>query len=197
MAHYFTNENNLKEDLHTFKFRYHDHELTFTSDSGVFSKQFVDYGSRVLLEWIDLNQAQSLLDVGCGYGAIGLSLAKNKPSCHFTLVDVNKKALELCKQNAKVNKIDNVDIFESDVYANVNKKYDVVVSNPPIRAGKEVVTRILVDSYEHLNDHGTFYCVIQKKQGAPSAKKNLKAKFGNCEIVARDKGYYILKSVKK
>ena len=197
MAHYFTNEDNLKEDRHSFKFRFKEHELIFTSDSGVFSKQFIDYGSRVLLEWVDLENVNSLLDVGCGYGAIGLSLAKTKPNCQFDLVDVNKKALELCNNNAKENHIENYLAYESDGYQNVNKKYDVIVSNPPIRAGKDVVTRILVESYDYLNEQGTFYCVIQKKQGAPSAKKNLEARFGNCEIVARDKGYYILKSVKK
>ena len=198
MAHYYTNEDTLKSDIHHFKFQYRDHLLNFKSDSGVFSKKFIDYGSQVLLDAIVINEKQRrLLDVGCGYGAMGLSLAKSYPHLEVDLVDVNLKALSLCEENALVNHIDKVRIYESDVYDNVKEKFDVIISNPPIRAGKSVVFRILEESYQHLNPGGELWIVIQKKQGAPSVKNKMTEVFGNCEIVKRDKGYYILLSRKQ
>lgn len=194
MAHYFTNET-LKSDLHTFNFRYLDKEITFTSDAGVFSKKFIDYGSQALLDAIVINDQKTLLDVGCGYGAMMLSLAKCY-DIHCTGVDVNLRAIELTHENAKVNHIDNYDAFESNVYEKVTNSYDIIISNPPIRAGKSVVMNILENSIHHLNNQGELWIVIQKKQGAPSAKKKMEEVFGNCEIVSRDKGYYILKSKK-
>ena len=114
-----------------------------------------------------------------------------------TLVDVNSRALDLAKKNADKNNIEVNGIFLSNIYDNVEGKFDAIISNPPIRAGKEVVHTILSDAYEHLNDDGHLTIVIQKKQGAPSAQKKMNAVFGNCEVVAKDKGYYILRSYKE
>ena len=137
-----------------------------------------------------------MLDVGCGYGTLALTLAK-KYGLKATLVDVNSRALDLAKKNADKNNIEVNGIFLSNIYDNVEGKFDAIISNPPIRAGKEVVHTILSDAYEHLNDDGHLTIVIQKKQGAPSAQKKMKDVFGNCEIVAKDKGYYILRSYKE
>lgn len=172
------------------------HNLHFISDSGVFSRQTIDYGSRVLIDAIDFQNVPegNILDVGCGYGPIGLALAKEQTSRKVTMVDVNLRALDLAKQNAENNNIKNVDIFESDVYKNVQENYALVVSNPPVRAGKAVVMAILQQAKDHLLKNGELWIVLQKKQGAPSAKKLMDETFGNVEIVTRAKGYYILKS---
>lgn len=193
---YFENEPDLEHELKKFDFTLRKHNLNFISDAGVFSRQTIDYGSRVLIEAIDFSNvpAGDILDVGCGYGPIGLALAKEQTTRKVTMVDVNLRALDLAKQNAQNNKINNVDIFESDVYKNVTGKYALVVSNPPVRAGKDVVNAILAESKEHLVENGELWIVLQKKQGAPSAKKLMDATFGNVEIVTRAKGYYILKS---
>lgn len=197
MAHYYTNETNLKSDEKTFDFVFKGSKITFTSDAGVFSKKYVDYGSQVLLENVIIQDiVKNVLDVGCGYGAMGLSLAKVNENVNFDLVDVNLRALDLCRLNANNNKINNVNVFESNVYSNVTGTYDLIISNPPIRAGKSVVHDILENSFKHLNKFGEIWVVIQKKQGAPSAKNKLEEVFGNCEVVIRDKGYYILKSIK-
>lgn len=193
---YFDNTPDLEHELKKFDFTLRNHNLKFISDSGVFSRQTIDYGSRVLIEAIDFQSIPEgdILDVGCEYGPIGLALAKEQKSRQVTMVDVNLRALDLAKQNAANNSIENVDIFESDVYKDVDKKYALIVSNPPVRAGKNVVTAILEESKNYLLNSGELWIVLQKKQGAPSAKKLMEKTFGNVEIVVRDKGYYILKS---
>lgn len=196
MKHYFTDNTDLKSEQTQFIFRFNKYDLLFTSDNGVFSKSMIDYGSRVLLENIIIDNEKTLLDVGCGYGTFGICLNKVYSQLEVDMVDVNDRALELAKLNAKNNNI-NANIYKSYIYDNVDKSYDVIVTNPPVRAGKEVVTKILVEAYDHLNVNGSIWVILQKKQGAPSAKKKLEEVFGNCEVIKRDKGYYLLCSKKR
>lgn len=193
---YFENDPGLEHEVKNFNFTLRDHNFDFMSDSGVFSRQTVDYGSRVLIEAIDFQDipAGNILDVGCGYGPIGLSLAKEQDKRQVTMVDVNLRALGLAKKNADNNQIKNVEIFESDTYKDVKGKFALIVSNPPVRAGKNVVNSILADSKDYLEPNGELWIVLQKKQGAPSAKKLMDQTFGNVDVVVRDKGYYILRS---
>ncbi|MFR2987316.1 MAG: class I SAM-dependent methyltransferase [Faecalibacillus sp.] len=196
MKHYFTDNTDLKSEQSQFIFRFHKYDLLFTSDNGVFSKSMIDYGSRVLLDNIEITNEKTLRDVGCGYGTFGICLNKVYSHLNVDMVDVNDRALELAKLNAKNNNI-HANIYKSFIYENVQGSYDVIVTNPPVRAGKEVVTTILQESIEHLNENGSLWVILQKKQGAPSAKKKMEEVFGNCEIVKRDKGYYLLHSVKR
>lgn len=168
-------------------------QLTFWTDAGVFSKKMVDYGSQVLLNNLsDLQAGQSLLDVGCGYGPLGLSLAKAYAVVP-TLIDVNERALDLARRNAQDNGLV-AEIFQSDIYEAVTGQFDAIISNPPIRAGKQVVHTIIEEALDHLKPDGHLTIVIQKKQGAPSAKAKMEAVFGNCQVLKKDKGYYILRS---
>ena len=196
MKHYFTDNTDLKSEQSQFIFRFHKYDLLFTSDNGVFSKSMIDYGSRVLLDNIEITNEKTPLDVGCGYGTFGICLNKVYSHLNVDMVDVNDRALELAKLNAKNNNI-HANIYKSFIYENVQGSYDVIVTNPPVRAGKEVVTTILQESIEHLNENGSLWVILQKKQGAPSTKKKMEEVFGNCEIVKRDKGYYLLHSVKR
>lgn len=193
---YYEDNRDLAHDVQELSVELLGLSLHFLTDAGVFSKNAIDYGSRVLLDNFQPEGAKTLLDVGCGYGTLALTLAK-KYGLKATLVDVNSRALDLAKKNADKNNIEVNDIFLSNIYDNVEGKFDAIISNPPIRAGKEAVHTILSDAYEHLNDDGHLTIVIQKKQGAPSAQKKMRDVFGNCEIVAKDKGYYILRSYKE
>ncbi|QQC72973.1 class I SAM-dependent methyltransferase [Lactococcus garvieae] len=193
---YYEDNRDLAHDVQELSVELLGLPLHFLTDAGVFSKNAIDYGSRVLLDNFQPEGAKTLLDVGCGYGTLALTLAK-KYGLKATLVDVNSRALDLAKKNADKNNIEVNNIFLSNIYDQVEGKFDAIISNPPIRAGKEVVHTILSDAYEHLNDGGHLTIVIQKKQGAPSAQKKMKDVFDNCEIVAKDKGYYILKSYKE
>jgi 16S rRNA (guanine1207-N2)-methyltransferase len=167
------------------------------TDAGVFSKSGVDYGSRVLLDALVLAPSAKVLDVGCGYGPIGLTAAKLAPEGHVTMIDINERAVELSKENAKLNGINNVTVTQSDIYESVKEnRYDVILTNPPIRAGKQVVHRIFEEGYQLLNPGGKMWVVIQKKQGAPSAEAKLELLFGDVEEVTKDKGYRIFLATK-
>lgn len=197
---YFATNPDAKHDEHLINYQLDELSLQFYTDAGVFSKTRVDYGSCVLLKVLkQLEISGNILDVGTGYGPLGLFAAKLWPKSRVTMIDVNERALALAKRNAQLNEIDNVNIFSSDCYRNLDdqEQFGLILTNPPIRAGKQVVDDILQNAKKHLQVGGIVLVVIQKKQGASSAKKCLEQTYGNCEILQRDKGYYILKSVKK
>lgn len=173
-------------------------KLHFKTDNGVFSKREVDFGSKVLIEAFQMPELNgNILDVGCGYGPIGLTLAKEFAERTVHMVDVNERALTLASENARINKIPNIQIYESDRLLNVEAKdFAAILTNPPIRAGKQVVHDILEQSYERLLEGGELWVVIQKKQGAPSAIKKLEEMFDEVEIVEKNKGYFIIKAKK-
>ena len=197
MNHYFENNENLKSEIIKISFYFRGKSLEFLSDNGVFSKKSIDFGSSTLLQYVEnLSNKTSVLDVGCGYGTIGISLASLYPNTKFDLVDVNLRAVNLAKQNAINNNTLNVSVFECNVYENVKDTYDVIVTNPPIRAGKDVVHNIILNGYNYLNNGGSLWCVIQKKQGAPSAIAALEQKYKRVSVVAKEKGYYIIKAEK-
>ncbi|MCC3358873.1 class I SAM-dependent methyltransferase [Bacillus sp. REN16] len=196
--HYYTSKPTVASNQKTWTFVLKGNSLSFTSDSGVFSKNEVDFGSRLLVEEFRAPEVTGpFLDVGCGYGPIGLALAKVYNDRSIEMIDVNERAIELSKKNAEVNKISNVDIHQSDLFSNVeNRGFAAIISNPPIRAGKKVVHQILEESYRYLVPGGELWVVIQKKQGAPSAIEKLESVFEKVEIVERKKGYHIIKAVR-
>ena len=198
--HYYTkNPESISQQKH-WTYRLKGNTLSVTSDNGVFSKNTVDFGSELLVESYDIPeqfQKASLLDIGCGYGTMGLAYGKAYPELSIEMIDVNERALVLAQENAKKNGIHNVDIHESNLYDSVKKsQYEIIISNPPIRAGKIVVHTILEKAYDYLAENGQLVIVIQKKQGAPSAQKKMEEVFGNCERIQWDKGYWILVSTK-
>lgn len=192
---YYAENPDAAHDIHELRVDLLGEKMTFLTDAGVFSKKMVDFGSQLLLKCLEVNQGETVLDVGCGYGPLGLSLAKVY-GVQATMVDINNRALDLARQNAERNKVE-ATIFQSNIYEQVEGQFDHVISNPPIRAGKQVVHEIIEKSKDFLEIGGDLTIVIQKKQGAPSAKSKMEDVFGNCEIVKKDKGYYILRSVKE
>lgn len=191
MEHYFTNNQNLKSDFRTIVYKYNEFSLEFTSDLGVFSKDKVDFGSRLLMEtYFKCGKKDvTLLDVGCGYGVMGISLAKIM-NTKSTLVDVNKRAVHLSKMNIKNNGVD-AEAFESNIYDNVTGKFECIITNPPIRAGKQTVMKFLLDAKEYLTENGELWIVMRKDQGAKSAIEKLKDVY-NVEILEKSKGFFII-----
>lgn len=196
--HYYTSNPGTPHQRKLLLVAVGDQNLTLNSDAGVFSKNSLDYGSKVLIEAMDIAQEDEVLDVGCGYGPIGLIAAKKAKQGHVTMVDVNSRAVELAKENATLNKISNVTILESDLFSALKEeqRFDVVLTNPPIRAGKVVVHAIFEGAFDRLKDGGSLWVVIQKKQGAPSAKAKLESLFNSVEEITKDKGYRIFKATK-
>ncbi|XMB67596.1 class I SAM-dependent methyltransferase [Mycoplasmatota bacterium zrk1] len=203
MNHYYMNNNDLKSEPKEIRAVFSVCSFSFITDNGVFSKGSVDYGSKVLInalskyfETIPL-KGKRVLDVGCGYGPIGIVLGTLYPKLRMDMVDISDRAIELARNNIKLNNVSNVSIFKSNLYDNVTNKYSIIISNPPIRAGKHIVHAILENAKKYLEDLGELWIVIQKKQGAPSAKKRMIHVFGNAEVVERDKGYFIIRSINK
>jgi len=192
LEHYFTNNQNLRSEIRSIIYENKGFVFTFFSDIGVFSKNKIDYGSRVLLETIQEKEKETnlnILDVGCGYGFLGITLSKLLDSS-VDMIDVNKRAIHLCEKNIKENNV-NGNVFLSDVYENVEKKYDLIVTNPPIRAGKTTVLNILENARIYLNKDGRLWFVIRKDQGAKSILAKLKEIY-ECEIIKKEKGFYIM-----
>ncbi len=193
MSHYFQEDKNLNHDIRKKEIIINETRFEFFTDRGVFSKENLDFGTRQLLKHIDVGlDTKTIIDMGCGYGPIGIYLAKRYPDVHVFMYDINQRAVELAMKNSKLNQINNTTISKSYLFDQVTEQVDLIISNPPIRAGKEVVFKLYEQSYEHLLSGGSFYCVIQKKQGAPSTYAKLEQLFSNCVIVAKEKGYWIL-----
>ncbi len=193
---YFENNPNIKSEPFYVNFYFYKHKLTFKSDNGVFSKHNVDFGTNLLLKNVELNDGDKILDMGCGIGIMGISLSKINDTITTHMVDVNLRAIELVKENILLNDVRNATVFESNTYQNVSEEYNVIVTNPPIRAGKSVVHDIVLNGKNHLTKGGKIYVVIQKKQGAESCLKAMKEAYDNVEVIDKDKGYFIIKAIK-
>ena len=196
--YYYSKNPHVRHQIRHWTFRLLDHQFKFVTDNGVFSKSTVDYGSRVIINNVRTDDfpAGELLDLGCGYGPIGLALAKRMPNRQVVMSDVNNLALKLCRRNAELNHVSNVKIINSNIYDQIDQQFAGIVTNPPIRAGKKTVMEILLGARQHLISGGVLTTVIRKKQGEPSARRALEKTYGNCRILKRDKGYYVLESLK-
>lgn len=201
MDQYFTKNPETKMDIHKFDWNIGVNKFYFYTGNSVFSKSGVDFGSMLLIETVlkenkDFNG--DILDMGCGYGPIGISLAKLISNANVTMADINERALELAAMNSAENKTeDRVKIINSSAFENIRGSFDMIVTNPPIRAGKQVIFSFYEGAYDHLKQGGKLYVVIQKKQGAPSTKEKLISLFGNCETADKKSGYFIFRSYKK
>jgi len=189
MSYYFTNDENLKSEVNKIEVKINNVPFSFYTDNGVFSKKGLDFGTRTLLESLE-NIKGKVLDLGCGYGPIGIYLAKTF-NVEVDMVDVNLRSIDLAIKSAKLNDV-NVNVFESDGYDNINSKYDYIITNPPIRVGKNTLYKLLFGAKEHLSKNGAMYLVINKDQGAKSLYKDL-SKIYNVETIKKNKGFVVFK----
>ena len=198
MAHYFDSEVEVVSHIREIKFTLFDKEYAYYTDNGVFSKSRVDEGSYIFLKiLLPLHLQGNILDLGCGYGPIGLTLAQNEETARVTLADINSRALALAsKSSAKLNLTKRVTILQSDIYEKIEGTFDSIVVNPPIRAGKIVTNQMYEGAKHYLIDGGSLYVVIRRKQGAESAFKYIETVFGNASILHKEKGYWIIKATK-
>ena len=193
--HYFTREPRSKSRPVECEYNYRGIRLSFRTDAGVFSKGEVDTGTRLLLEALPEEMGGEILDLGCGWGAIGISIAKKWPETNVTMADVNLRALDLSRENAKRNHAE-VTCAESDGMAALKgKAFDAVVTNPPIRAGKQVIYGMFADAAKSLNPGGALYLVIRKQQGAESCMKYLQTIFDSVEKLDKSGGFWVLKCI--
>jgi len=188
MSHYFIEDKNLKHDISTVDYYFKDKKFVFTTDAGLFSKGHIDPATEILLNALP-PLSGSLLDLGCGYGVIGIVLAKTY-GLKLTQADVNGAAIDLTIQNAKANGVTS-EAVTSDCFDSIQGSFDTITLNPPIHAGKAVTYRMYEESIARLKTGGEFYVVTFKKHGAESTEVKLKSVYGNCETIYKKKGVYV------
>ena len=192
MSHYFTNDTSLKHNRREISFRFLGLDYTMVSDDGVFSKDALDEGTKTLLEVVSqMGLKGHVGDLGSGIGVVGVILHRIF-GVKMSGFDVNQRAIDLANENYKRYKVDGNNFLQDGISGH----FDAIISNPPIRVGKEILYRLFDEVYQSLNDEGVFVFVIRKSHGAKSAQAKCKALFGNCELLKKNKGYYIYKSYK-
>ena len=198
MRHYFDASPDTAHEEKYLNFRFRGQDFRFKSDRQVFSRHAVDYGTQLLIETMldDGKLFGRLLDLGCGYGPVGVIIKRMTPHLEIIMSDVNKRAVSLAKENLKLNQIKYLDVVVSDGFQHIDGTFSVISLNPPVRAGKHTVYRLFEDAFKHLEQNGCLYVVIQKKQGAPSAQKELEKLTSHVERVSRSAGYWVLRAVK-
>lgn len=190
MSYYFDKNTSVESKEITIQAKIKNKIYIFKTDNNVFSKKGLDFGTRTLLESLPLDKITGeVLDFGCGYGPVGIYV-KSDTNALVDMIDINERALNLARVNAKLNKVD-VNIFESDVYENINKKYDYIISNPPIRVGKEKLYKILFEAKKHLKTKGELWIVVNKDQGAKSVARDLEEEY-EVNIITKNKGFYVI-----
>ncbi len=193
--HYFLNTEHKLEDYFSFTDYFLGEAFTFKSCADIFSKDNFDYGTTTLLKTVfeNVKLNGTVLDVGCGYGIIGIMLKKYYPNLTVKMLDCNTNAVMLSRENAENINV-KVDVFDSNLYDNVNFKVNHIVTNPPIKAGKQNLFNVVIGAKQVLEQNGTITLVIKKKHGMESLKNKMQEVFGNVKVLNRDKGYYILHS---
>lgn len=193
MAHYFESTPTSESNEKIIKVFINDTHFTFYTDNDVFSKKGLDFGTRTLLESVTGITGSDVLDLGCGYGPIGIYMSYLKNN--VDMIDINSRAVELSKKNASINKVI-VNAFVSNMYENVNKEYDYIISNPPIRVGNEILYKLLFDADKYLKNKGHLIIVINKDQGAKTVAKKLEEKY-DVSILNKNKGFFVIDCQKR
>lgn len=192
--HYYTETPNSESRPAEAVYTYRSKEFTLVSDAGVFSRGELDSGTRILMNALPELLSGDVLDLGCGWGPIGVSLGCLYPDCRITFADINSRALALTESNAKRYGV-NGTFIQSDGFAQINGMFDCVITNPPIRAGKQTIYQMFADSKAHLNENGALYLVIRKQQGAPSAIKYLTTLFESVDVIEKSGGFWVIRCV--
>ena len=190
--HYYSQNPNVEHDEQQVIFEVLGQQLRCTTDAGVFSRDGLDMGTRILLEALP-ELSGRILDLGCGWGPVGTAIGRVYPGCEILMTDVNERAAELARRNLAANGVKNAQVVTGDSYASVEGKFSAILLNPPIRAGKQTIYAMFADALNYLEDGGALYIVIRKQQGAESAEKYLKTLYGDVERIAREKGYWVLR----
>ena len=188
--HYYTSAPESESRPFEFEADCLGQKLVFACDRGVFSKGEIDEGTRILLEALPLLKGR-VLDLGCGWGPMGITLGKLYPEINVLMSDVNQRAVELAKTNIKKNGIQNAEAVVSDGFEKIESAFDCIITNPPIRAGKQTIYRLFDDAVKRLNPGGSLFIVIRRQQGAESALKHLGER---ARVIEKKKGFWVIEA---
>ena len=191
--HYFVAQPKSKAKFGLIRTYLRNMDFEFLTSSGVFSKKRVDSGTRLLIESMVLPGEGYVLDVGCGYGAVGIAAAAFNPRLHIVMVDVNERAVRLAKQNIKINSVANAEVRQGHLYEPAEGlTFNCILSNPPVSAGMDIVKAIISEAPEHMASKALFEIVVKSKVGGKRLQMLFKEAFGNVAILARKSGYRVL-----
>ncbi len=190
--HYYTQDPSSEHDERVVRLAALGNELTFTTDAGVFSRDGLDRGTEALLDALP-ELSGRVLDLGCGWGAVGVALGKKYPALDIVMTDINRRAVELARRNLAQNGVE-AEVVQGDGFASVTGAFDAIITNPPIRAGKAVIYGLFADARAHLKPGGALYIVIRKQQGAPSALKYLREIYAEAEVIDRSGGFHVIRA---
>ncbi len=190
--HYYTESPTSEHDERVVRLTALGNELTFTTDAGVFSRDGLDRGTEALLNALPALSGR-VLDLGCGWGAVGVALGKQYPALDIVMTDINRRAVELSRRNLAQNGV-RAEVVQGDGFASVTGAFDAILTNPPIRAGKAVIYGLFADARAHLKPGGALYIVIRKQQGAPSALKYLRGIYAEAEVIDRSGGFHVIRA---
>jgi len=194
MDHYFSEIQKTNHEILEIRENIRGIEFKFLTDRGVFSRKKIDKGSRLLAKSVKTKKSDTVLDMGCGYGIVGITISKFVKKVY--MIDINSRAVHLTRKNIDLNKCSNVSVMKKDFFELEIKNFDVIVTNPPFRMGKKFVFKVIEKVPDFLKEEGRFYMVVRTKQGAKSYEEKIEEVFGNCETVDRESGYRVLKGVK-
>ena len=193
--HYYSHNPTSESRPVSASFSYRGHDLTLMTDAGVFSRGELDSGTRILLEALPEALHGRILDLGCGWGPVGICVGLENPEAQIVFSDVNERALSLTQNNAAKYGV-NGTFVQSDGFSNIEGSFDCVITNPPIRTGKQVIYQMFADAQQRLMENGELYIVIRKQQGAESAKKYLQTLFPDVSVIDKSGGYWIIRCIK-
>lgn len=191
--HYFVRHPESKLSLGVVRAYFRSRLFEFLTASGVFSRTRIDLGTRLLVESMVLPENGLVLDLGCGYGPVGIAAAAFNPNLQVVMTDVNERAVWLARENAKRNGVENVKVRQGFLYEPVkNTKFEVVLSNPPITAGMKTVMPLIEQAPQHLAKKGTLQIVVRSKVSGKRLTNLMTETFGNVNVLARKSGYRVL-----
>ncbi|MBN1501989.1 class I SAM-dependent methyltransferase [Candidatus Woesearchaeota archaeon] len=197
MEHYFSEKQSSKLSPSKIQEKIKNIKLEFCTAKGVFSKRRIDLGTRILIENCIIKPNWKILDLGCGIGAIGISIKKLYPETKVTMADINERAVTLAKRNIKLNDVEAIKIIKSDLYKNINQTFDCILSNPPLAAGRAICYGIIELAPKFLNRNGCLQIVARHKKGGAELEKKMIAVFGNAKQIAKKSGYRVYLSIIK
>lgn len=193
LEHYFTAAPRSQEKLGLIKATLRGKSLAFLTSSSVFSKKRIDAGTHLLIEEMVLPEAGTVLDVGCGYGAVGIAAATFNPKLRVVMTDVNQRAVQLARRNLEINKVLNAEVRHGYLYEPVKDLvFDCIVTNPPVSAGIETIKAMITQAPQVMASNAAFQMVIRSKIGAKTLPAIFNKTFGECKVLARKSGYRVL-----
>ncbi len=194
MEHYYTEKPTSKEETIKIKIKLKTNSFELLSSPGLFSKNELDSASQLLIETAQITKTK-ILDIGCGYGVIGISLLKQNPELEVTFSDINERAIKYTKKNLAKHKITGK-VIKSYLFDNIEDNYDHIISNPPHSAGREICFKLIEDAHKHLNKDGTLQIVARHNKGGKVLSEKIKEVFGNTKDIAKKSGFRVYAGTK-